>query len=101
MFRLALALGMTIGHIKREMSSLELAAWIAYDRVSPIGPERQDINHAIGTAVLANAHRGKGSRQFKPQDFLPFLEDSSRATTAEEMKRRFQMLVRPKSKGPS
>ncbi len=96
MFRLALALGMTVGQIRREMSSLELSAWVAYDRLSPIGPERQDINQAIGTAVLANAHRGKGSRQYKPQDFLPFIEDSNKATTAEEMKRRFHMMVRPK-----
>lgn len=87
---------MTVKVIRREMSSLELSAWVAYDRLSPIGPERQDINQAIGTAVLANVHRGKGSKQYKPQDFLPFFKDANKATTAEEMKRRFQMMVRPK-----
>ncbi len=97
LFRLALSLGMTIGQLKRELTSLELSAWVAYDRISPIGPERGDINQAIGTAVLANSNRAKGSRQFKPNDFMPFIETGTKATTAEEMKRRLSLIATRKA----
>lgn len=101
LFRLALALGMTIGQLKREMSSVELASWIAYDRISPIGPERDDINQAIQTALIANAHRTKGARQFKPQDFMPYVEGADgKARTAEQMKAKLGFLAKlTKSKG--
>ena len=95
LFRLALALGMTIGQLKREMSSLELASWIAYDRISPIGPERGAINQAIQTALIANAHRKKGARSFKPGDFMPFHPGADgKARTAEQMKAKLGFLAR-------
>lgn len=94
-----MALGKTVGQIKREMSSLELAGWMAYDRISPIGPERHDINQAIQTSVIANANRGKRSKTFKPADFMPFAEKSEKATDAEQMKERMLALMQLQNKG--
>lgn len=95
LFRLALALGMTVGQVKREMTSRELSAWVAYDRISPIGPERLDINQAIQSALIANAHRKKGAKAFKPGDFMPFHEGADgKARTSEQMKAKLNFLAR-------
>lgn len=73
MFRLALALGMTVEELGERMSGRELSEWMAYDRLSPIGEERADLRAGIVSSVIANTHRTKGD-PFKPQDFMPFLE---------------------------
>ena len=94
-----MALGKTVAQIKREMSSLELAGWMAYDRISPIGPERHDINQAIQTSVIANANRGKRSKTFKPADFMPFADKPEKATDAEQMKERLNALMHHQNRG--
>lgn len=33
--------------------------------------DRADLRTGIATAVLANVHRGKNSKVFKPSDFMP------------------------------
>ena len=95
LFRLALALGLTVGQLKRDMTSRELSAWLAYDRISPIGPERDDINQAIQSALIANAHRKKGARSFKPGDFMPFHPGADgKPRTAEQMKAKLGFMAR-------
>ena len=81
------------------MSSLEIAGWTAYDRISPIGPERHDINQAIQTSVIANANRGKRSKTFKPADFMPFADKPEKATDAEQMKERLNALMNHQNRG--
>ena len=73
MFRLALALGMTVQELGERMSGRELQEWLAYDRLSPIGAERSDLHAGIVASVMANCHRSRGE-PFKPSDFMPFLE---------------------------
>lgn len=72
---------------------------MAYDRISPIGPERDDINQAIQTSVIANANRGKRSKTFKPADFMPFADKGERATDAEQMKDRMFALMNLQNRG--
>ncbi len=94
-----MALGKTVAQIKREMSSLELAGWMAYDRISPIGPERDDINQAIQSSLIANANRGKRTQPFKPADFMPFMDKPEPATDAEQIKDRMFALMKLQNKG--
>ena len=94
-----MALGKTVGQIKREMSSLEVAGWMAYDRISPIGPERDDINQAIQSSLIANANRGKKTQPFKPADFMPFMDKPEKATDAEQMKDQMFALMKIQNKG--
>lgn len=72
---------------------------MAYDRISPIGPERHDINQAIQTSVIANANRGKRSKTFKPADFMPFADKPEKATDAEQMKERLNALMNHQNRG--
>ena len=72
MLKLSLALGQPLSEI-RCMTSKDLALYMAFDRISPIGAERLDAGLAIQTSVLANAHRPKGANAYKPQDFMPWL----------------------------
>ena len=54
MLKLALALGQPLSQI-RSMSSHDLALFMAYDRISPIGPER--IDAGVGSLdLVAAAH---------------------------------------------
>jgi hypothetical protein len=52
------------------ISSRELTAWEAYERVTgPIGAERADRHAALVAAVIANAMSDKGG--YTIDDFLP------------------------------
>lgn len=74
MFRLALALGMTVEELGVRMSAKELAEWIGFDRLSPIGDERGDLRAGIVASTIANCHRGRGTQPFRASDFMPFAE---------------------------
>jgi hypothetical protein len=81
MFRLALALGMTVEELGERMSSRELSEWIAFNAISPIGDERADLRSGIVASVMANCHRTKG-QPFRPVDFMPFAQDNSQPRRA-------------------
>ena len=50
---LALRLGRTLHELRSTITASELKMWIAFDRISPIGDWRADIQAAqISTAVL-------------------------------------------------
>lgn len=53
------------------MSADEWQSWIAYDRLSPIGPLRADLRAAIVAQTVANCH---SARPMKRTDFMPFYE---------------------------
>ncbi len=72
MFRLALALGKTVGELSEELSDAELQEWMAFYRLEPFGEERADLRAGIVAATVANANRGKRGRVLKPTDFMPF-----------------------------
>jgi hypothetical protein len=57
---LALALGMTVAEVQEKVSGEELKWWMAYNRISPIGPERQDYNAALIASTVFNSQRTKG-----------------------------------------
>lgn len=42
-----------------------------YAKLEPFGEERADLRAGIVAATIANAHRRKGSKPFKPSDFMP------------------------------
>jgi len=53
------------------MSSSEMSEWIAYAQIEPFGEERADLRAAIIASTVANTARQRGSRAFKPEDFMP------------------------------
>lgn len=72
--KLTLALGHnSVQECQRHVSSREFAEWMAYDRLDPIGPERQDVMLAQIAWLLAETNRNKKKQKkaFKVTDFLP------------------------------
>ena len=74
MFRLALALGKTVGELSEELPDSELLEWMIFYRLEPFGDERADLRAGIVASTVANANRGKRGRSLKPTDFMPFLK---------------------------
>ncbi len=59
MMTLALRLGRTLKEIRETLSASELKMWIAYDRLSPIGDFRGDIQAAQISAAVLNSQGAK------------------------------------------
>jgi len=71
---------------QRSISSAEFARWRAYDRISPIGPERGDLHAAIVAAAVFNARRRKSSDRYAdPKDFMPKFVTPRRQLTPSQM----------------
>lgn len=78
----------------RRMDSAELSEWIAYHGLNPFGEQRGDLRAGIIASVIANANRGKGTRSFKPSDFMPkFGDKAKKRQTGDEMMAIFKMFV--------
>ena len=58
---LALRLGRTLHELRSILTASELKMWIAYDRMSPIGDWRGDVQAAQISAAAFNAQGGKAN----------------------------------------
>ncbi len=56
------------------LGSDEFTEWVAYSQLEPFGDLRGDYRSGVVAATLANVHRTKDARAFRPEDFMPFLE---------------------------
>ena len=74
----------SVAEAQRSIDSREFAEWLAYDRISPIGPERADWRAAMLAATLANVWRGKGA-PLAIADFLPVFDKIPRRRDPREM----------------
>ena len=74
LFRLALALGRTVREIETTMDFNELMEWLAFMRLEPLGEIRADYRAGMISSVLANCNRGKDTKAFQPEDFMPFYD---------------------------
>lgn len=80
----------------QSLDATEWDAWIAYNRLSPIGQERADLRAGIIASVIANSNRDpkKQPRAFEPRDFMPFVgEDAGDEMTPEETAEMFERLL--------
>ena len=57
------------------LSSRQFAEWIAYYNVEPWGEERADVRSGVVASTVANIHRKKNTKPFKPIDFMPYLSE--------------------------
>lgn len=62
----------------------------ALDEVYQAEERRMDARFGMLASVLANCHRGKGRRPFKPEDFMP----KERPRTPEELESRINRFAR-------
>lgn len=56
------------------LSSSQFDEWMQYAAVEPFGEERGDLRAGIVASVIANVHRRKNARAFRPSDFMPTFE---------------------------
>jgi hypothetical protein len=75
-----LALGRSVRECQDTIDSREFSEWMAFYQLEPFGPERLDVGSAIVAATIANVHRGRAARAFKPGDFLPEFGPPKRQT---------------------
>ncbi len=99
--RLALRLGRTVAELRASLGTDELAAWFAFDAISPIGDERLDYNFArlcVLVCELMGAKRRDG-RRIRFDDFLIFKPPEPEKTPIEAMRGWFPKVVHgPKKK---
>ena len=76
MFRLALALGMTVEELGWRLSAKECAEWMAFFMLEPWGTEVEDWRAALITSAVANGYRDPKKRRkpYEPSDFMPRYE---------------------------
>ena len=53
------------------MSARRFAEWRAYSELEPFGPPAEFWRAGIIASMLANVHRGKHQKPYKPEDFMP------------------------------
>lgn len=64
------------------MSSSELAEYMAYDQIEPIGEARADLRAGILASTFVNHGASPPRRPVKPVDFMPFARAFSPAGEA-------------------
>jgi len=55
-----------------QMSSSDLAEYMAYDRIEPIGEVRADLRAGILASTVANHSMSPPKQAARPLDFMPF-----------------------------
>jgi hypothetical protein len=77
---------MSPGEVLDKHSSRELSEWAAYLQIEPQGEERADLRAGIVASTIANANRKKGTKAFKPSDFMPKFDKEEQTQTPEQQK---------------
>jgi len=86
LFRLALALGMTVEDLSIKMSSSEMSEWAAYYRIEPFGDVRNDVHAAMICQSVISPHMEKGKKPPSIEELMPFRDTEKEGQTADEMK---------------
>jgi len=87
---------MSVAEAQSKIDSREFAEWIAFFRISPYGPWREDLRMATICSTMANVWRSSSSRSFTPQEFMPDFTPKQ-PQTVEDMQHR--ILVSARSAG--
>lgn len=83
---------MSPGEVLDKHTSRELTEWQVYLQMYPQGAVRGDLQAGIIASTVANAHRGKDGRRFKPDDFMPKFGSQQKEQTEEEIQMNAQLL---------
>lgn len=81
-FRLAKELHSTVAELQLRMSSAEFGEWKAYFSLEPFGTRIEDIRMGTVASVVANVNRGKDTPPYKPNDFIPWVQEPQAEVSA-------------------
>jgi hypothetical protein len=65
---------MSVRQLLTTLDSGELAEWVAFDSLEPVGEYRADFRAGMLASLFANANKAKGAKTLSPGDFMPFIE---------------------------
>lgn len=74
-----------------------MTAWIAFNRIDPIGEHRADIRNGLLMQQQANMHRDpkKRAQPYKLTDFLPFTKEPEKpAKSAKQIASQFMAMFK-------
>lgn len=85
----------------RSISAAELEEWRAFDRISPIGDERADLQAGIIASTVFNCTPGRKGKGKGPREFMPLLKrlSSTGETLSKNLRAAFMQF--PKTKKPT
>lgn len=66
-------MGIPVNQMLEQLDARELAEYLAFDQIEPIGDIRSDAAAGVIASTIANCHRTKG-QSFSPIDFMPFAD---------------------------
>jgi hypothetical protein len=87
MFRVAMAIGCTVGELSERMTSAEWTGWVAYFAVEPFGPVVDDVRFHDLTAAVYQSQGVKVD-----PDTFRHIVDSPRVSTVDTHERRERMI---------
>jgi hypothetical protein len=97
-FRLALAFGVPVRVLQRQMDSREFAEWMAYSRIEPIGDKRGDYQAALIASTTHNAVASAfGGKSVNMNEFV-LTFGPPRKQTPEEMRARILFAIGKKKR---
>ena len=68
-------MGIPVTELQQRMSSREFSEHLAFCQIEPWGEEIEWYRFGLLASVFANCFRGKETRPFRPEDFVPqFME---------------------------
>ncbi len=76
---------MPVREAQSKIDSAEFSEWMAFHNIEQFTLSKTD--HLLSTvcAILANVHRAKNSKVYKPSDFMPTVSNKPKRDTASEM----------------
>ncbi len=78
---------MSVREAQRKIDSAEFSEWVAYHKIDPFTFDKSEYQLALIAAILMNVHKGKGSKTFRPEDFIFNSEPKAKDTAQDiEMK---------------
>jgi len=85
-----MALGMSVRRAQEEIDVDEFRNWLAYERIEPFGPRRQELMLAQLCSLTFNINRGKGVPASKVEDWMPEFR-AVRKQSQQEIKHRLDL----------
>ena len=74
----------------QELDSYQIAEWMAYAQLEPFGEQEAFWRSGMTASTIANVNRGKNTKAFKPEDFMPKIKQKQ---STEEIKEVMMTLV--------
>lgn len=89
--KLALRLGMTLEQLENSMTAREFYLWVGFDRISPIGDERGDIQSA---QVASSVYQSQGAKVSLSDVILQFGHEKNGNNEDDQLEYLFENLVK-------